>query len=432
MQRKINMLLLLLCLIGGAIGFAIGELILGKLPVGWPRFVTVGLYFGIIALCIGLFCLIAELIAPHLNGSSWRQRYTDLSWKLLLPATLVLLFIVGGLVQLVYGLQFGGTKPVKDIVLAIDNSGSMLETDPDNERYAAAKQLINNMESDNRVAVIVFNDSAELLQPFASVGSEAEKNTVNAAIDALEPTNGGTDFSLALDEAMKTIASNDNTKRGTMVILLSDGFSESSLDTQIAAYQEQQIAVNTVGLSVVDARGAALLQQIADATGGSYYDVTEANGISLVFQNIYNKLDKQTLLTERTGKAAESTYYTVMRILSLTIIGAAIGLALGLLFDNRYLALSFGTGGIVGGLLAGFILDAGLSGDFLSDGLSRLAAVLVLAFIIGLFTLIVPIRDHNVPRSSGGGNRIRSHIKSGAATALDGRARKNGNHEFKS
>lgn len=409
-------------------GFAIGEFVLGMLSEGWPRFVVVGLYFGIIALCIGLACLIAELLSPRLNGASWRQRYTDLSWKLLVPATLALLFVVGGLVQLLYGLQFGGAKPVKDIVLAIDNSGSMLETDPDNERYAAAKQLIGNMESDNRVAVVVFNDTAELLQPFVSVGTQTEKNQVNAAIDALEPTNGGTDFSMALAESMATIKSKENGGRGTMVILLSDGFSESSIEQQIADYREQQIAVNTVGLSVVDARGAALLQNIADSTGGSYYDVTEANGISLVFQNIYDKLDKQTLLTERTGKAADSGFYTLLRLLSLAIIGAAIGVSLGLLFDNRHLAVSFGAGGIVGGLLAGFILDFGLSGDQLSDAFSRLAAVLVLAAIIGLFTLVVPIRDNNTPKTRGGGRK--SGIAGRSSSGMGERTKDSRSHGF--
>ncbi|MDQ8737199.1 vWA domain-containing protein [Paenibacillus sp. LHD-38] len=428
MQRKINVILLLFSLIGGVLGFAIGELVLGKLSEGWPRFVVVGLYFGIIALCIGLSCLIAELIAPRLNGASWRQRYTDLSWKLLVPATLALLFVVGGLVQLIYGLQFGGSKPVKDIVLVIDNSGSMLETDPDNERYAAAKQLISNMESDNRVAVVVFHDTAELLQPFASVGTQAEKDQVNAAIDALEPTNGGTNFSLALAESMKTIMGKENGRRGTMVILLSDGFSESSLEQQIADYQAQQIAVNTVGLSVVDARGADLLQDIADSTGGSYYDVTEANGISLVFQNIYDKLDKQTLLTERTGRAADSTFYTVLRILSLGIIGAAIGVSLGLLFDNRFLAVSFGAGGIVGGLLAGLILDFGLSGQVLTDAFSRLAAVLMLAAIIGLFTLIVPIRDNNAPKARGGGRK--NGINGRSAAGMGERTKDSRSHGF--
>jgi Ca-activated chloride channel family protein len=428
MQRKMNGFLLLFSLIGGVIGFAIGEFIIGQLSEGWPRFVVVGLYFGVIALCIGLFCLIAELIAPRLNGSSWRQRYTGLSWKLLVPATLLLLFVAGGLVQLIYGLQFGGVKPVKDIVLAIDNSGSMLETDPDNERYTAAKQLINNMESDKRVAVVVFSDAAELLQPFTSVSTQAEKDTVNTAIDAIEPTNGGTNFSLALDESMNTIKGMGDAERGKMVILLSDGFSESSLNEQIAAYQEQQIVVNTIGLSVVDARGSALLKEIADSTGGSYYDVTKANGLGLVFQNIYDKIDKQTLLTERTGKLADSTFYTLLRILCLAIIGAAIGLSLGLVFDNRFLAVSFGAGGIVGGLLAGFILDSGLSGHLISDGLTRLFAVLVLAAIISIFTLIVPVKDNNSTRTRGGGRKGSTNDR--PSVGISGRTKDSRSHGF--
>ncbi|MBW7460262.1 VWA domain-containing protein, partial [Paenibacillus sepulcri] len=72
MQRKINMLLLLFSIIGGAIGFAFGEVILGGLLESWPRFIVIGLYFGVLALCIGLACLLAEMIAPRLNGSSWR------------------------------------------------------------------------------------------------------------------------------------------------------------------------------------------------------------------------------------------------------------------------------------------------------------------------------------------------------------------------
>ncbi len=402
MQRKINLLLLLFSLIGGAIGFFAGELVLDKLADGWPRFVVVGLYFGIVALFIGLFSLLAELLSPRLNGQSWRQRYTGLSWKLLVPATLALLFVVGGLVQLVYGLQFG-LKPVKDIVLAIDNSGSMLETDPEDERFAAARQLVGHMESDKRAAIVVFNDTAQLVEPFVGMSGQDGRDRLNAALDGLAAPDGGTNFAEALGVAMTTIEAVGDKQRGKMVILLSDGFSDSDLEQQIANYQAQNVVVNTVGLNVTNSGGASLLQQIAESTGGSYYDVAEAGDLSLVFQNIYNNLDKQTLLTERTGKLADSKFYLFLRVLSLAIIGAAIGLSLGLVFDNRYLALSFGSGGAFGGLLAGFILDAGLAGSALSDGLTRLVAILVLAALIALFTLIVPIKDNVTTKLRVGG-----------------------------
>lgn len=80
-QRKINPLLLLFSVIGGVIGFAIGEYWLRVWGIGLPVIFVTGVYFGILAFCIGLSCLLAEIISPRLNGSSWRQRYTGTSWS---------------------------------------------------------------------------------------------------------------------------------------------------------------------------------------------------------------------------------------------------------------------------------------------------------------------------------------------------------------
>ncbi|MDZ7542385.1 VWA domain-containing protein, partial [Clostridium perfringens] len=115
MQRKINGLLVLFSLIGGAVGFASGEYVLHSLIDDMPTIFIVGIYMGILALSIGLFCLIAEMISPRLSGSSWRQQYTGLSWKLLVPATLVLLLVLGTVLEFVYELNMGGVKQVKDI-----------------------------------------------------------------------------------------------------------------------------------------------------------------------------------------------------------------------------------------------------------------------------------------------------------------------------
>ncbi|RXZ80491.1 VWA domain-containing protein [Paenibacillaceae bacterium] len=395
MKRTFNPLLLLLSLVGGAVGFIAGEIMLRELSDTLPRFVLIGLYFGVMALSIGLFSLIAELSSPRLNGNSWRQRYTGLSWKLLVPATLVLLFVAGGAMQLVYGLDLGSVKPVKDIVLVIDNSGSMLETDPNDERYTAAKQLVDKMDADKRAAVVVFNSKAQLVQPFVAVDSQARKDEINAVIDSLAAPDGGTDFAGALSETMREIDANTSADRGTMIILLSDGFSESGVNEQIEAYRNKRIAVNTVGLSVSDERGLALLRQMAKATGGSYSDVSDANQLPVVLQTIYKALDDRTLVTERIGVVEDSMLYAVLRVISLLLIGAALGVSLGLMFDNRFLALSFGSGGAVGGVLAGLILEAGLSGRPFPDSMSRLAAALVLAAVIALFTLVVPVREHH-------------------------------------
>lgn len=403
MQRKINLLMLLFSLIGGAAGFLIGEIVLLRFLDEWPHWLVIGVYFGIMAFCIGLFCLIAELISPKLNGMSWKQRYAGLSWKLLVPATLVLLLAAGSLLELGYQINPAGAKKVNDLVLVIDNSGSMAQNDPNNDRITAAKNMIGQMDGDKRVSVVLFGDEAEVLQPFTPVGTDAEKQAVYDKLDHIPGTDAGTNFDLALSETLRQIQDQGESNNGAMVILLSDGYSDLDTAAALAPYTERNIAVNTVGLSVTDAGGVGLLQAIAQMTDGTYYDVTDAGQLSLVFGEIYNSLGDRTLLTERTGMYADSTYLAIYRAVALVIIGALIGLGLGLIFDNRYLARNFAIGGIPAGLLAGLLLENGLHGSIWLDPVVRLLAALLLAGIIALFSFVLPIRDHG--KSSGGTGR---------------------------
>lgn len=395
MQRKINPLLLLFSLVGGGIGFAIGEFLLRQWGTGLPVIVVTGIYFGILALCIGLACLIAELISPRLSGSSWRQRYTGTSWKLLIPSTLVALFLLGMLFEWVYQLNPGSAKPVKDIVLIIDNSGSMKDTDPNQDRYTAAKNLINRMDEDNRVSVMVFDHATTLLQPFTRVKNQETKDEIIAEIDGLATTDGGTDISLALEDTMTHIQESHDAARSAMVIMLSDGFSETDHARVLADYKQQQIAVNTIGLSLVNPDGAQLLQTIAAETGGQYYDVQNAADLSFVFQKIYDDVGDRSLLTKRTGVMEDSVYYQIVRIAAMLLIGAAMGLALGIVFDNRHLALSFSIGGAVSGVLAGVVLEYGLSGVEVGDASIRMLACFILAGVIALFTLVIPVKENS-------------------------------------
>lgn len=412
MQRKINLLLLLLALVGGAVGFGIGEWLLSRYEGEMSSILLVGIYFGVLAFCIGLGCLVAEMISPKLNGRSWRERYSGLSWKLIVPVTLAAFLALGSLFEFVYELDLGGVKKINDIVLVIDNSGSMSDTedgpgnDPNKERFAAAKDLVARMDAGKRVAVFTFDEAVQLVQPLTSTATEKDKQGIYAKIDAIQPTTYRTNIDKALNDTMEHIRTQGSPDSGAMVILLSDGVTDVDLEKVVADYRAQRVPINTIALGDLQnpklsqagldelADGFKLLENLSDRTGGTYTNVANADQISLAFQDIYRNLDDHTLLTERTGAPAASTYLQILHIALILLSGAALGVALGLMFDNRFLAKSFGIGGAVAGLIAGLILEFGLQGESLGAPTVRLLADLVLAAIIALFTLIVPISDH--------------------------------------
>ncbi|WP_046213788.1 vWA domain-containing protein [Paenibacillus wulumuqiensis] len=393
MQRKVNWLMVLFSLIGGAIGFILSEWFLHSYLDRMPRIFLMGIYFGIISLMIGIFCLLAEVISPKLNGASWRQRYTDVSWKLLVPATLVVMFIGGLAAEALYQLDFNGAKTVKDVVVVIDNSGSMQGTDPQNLRYQAVKNMVDSMDKDMRVGIVQFSDEASVALPL-TVLNPASKQQVHQTMDTMVTTDGGTDFTLALNTAMQMIQEQNDDTRGTVVIMLSDG--DSTLDSNtLQPFQQQGIAIHTIGLSLQNGVNPNLLPEIASQTGGQYYDVSQATDLPKTFQQIYDTLDKRTLVTERSEPFNSNLYYQILHVVLIMILGALLGVGLGLLFDNRFLARSFGIGGGVGGLLAGLLLEWGIGKTDWTDGVIRFLAIMILALVIALFTLVIPIGENN-------------------------------------
>ncbi|MEH7106782.1 hypothetical protein [Bacillus sp. JJ1764] len=70
--RKFSFLLLMFSIIAGLLGALIGEWLLDAFYGVWPNILLIGAYFGVLALLFGLFCLLAELMTPVINGRRWR------------------------------------------------------------------------------------------------------------------------------------------------------------------------------------------------------------------------------------------------------------------------------------------------------------------------------------------------------------------------
>ncbi|WP_042462571.1 vWA domain-containing protein [Neobacillus dielmonensis] len=408
--RKFSFLLFIFSLVAGIIGAIIGEAILANFYGVWPNILLMGVYFGQLALMAGLFCLLAEIISPVINGRNWRVEYSGLSWKVLVPSTLVMLFAGGVIFQFLYSLNFTNVKPPDDIVLVMDISDSMNKTDPDHESLKAAGELISNMKSSHRASIISFNENAFVTKAMFKISNKDDRADAIDQINALA-ASGSTDIGNALDTAMKEINSHEKAGRKPMVILFSDGYSELDLDSVVEPYQNQDIVINTVGMSKIDKGGAQLLKSIASSTGGSFHDVKNADDLKKVFEKIYLENQDRLLVTERYGIFKDSTYLAVLHVLFITLIGGLFGLALGILFDNRYLAKSYSITGLVSGLLAGLVLEIGLQdSSFLSGFPYRLVADILLTAATALGTMIIPIRE----KFSGG----RSHQYNGTDSAI--------------
>ncbi|NIZ63038.1 hypothetical protein DL239_18900 [Sedimentitalea sp. CY04] len=190
------------------------------------------------------------------------------------------------------------TSAARDIVLALDISGSMDERDfltPDGkpkQRLAVVKDVMAEFISErdaDRMSLIIFGSRAFVQAPFTE-----DLDSLQGFLDQTVVGMAGPQTALgdAIGLAIRSFESSEVEQR--LVILLSDGADTSSKMTPVnaATFAAQKgVTITTIGVGDPEASGEgrvdlAALADIADRTGGSYFFADNEAGLKQVYDQI--------------------------------------------------------------------------------------------------------------------------------------------------
>lgn len=190
------------------------------------------------------------------------------------------------------------TKAARDLVLAIDVSGSMDTSDfaaPDGtltQRLAAVREVVRDFlakRNDDRLALIVFGDRAFLQAPLTG-----DLRTIIDLLDQTEVGMAGARTALgdAIGLAIRTFEASEVDER--LLILLSDGSDTASRMDPVNAAEiakGEGVEIHTIGVGDPAASGEArldiaTLEDIAARTGGAYYFASDQDGLQRVYERI--------------------------------------------------------------------------------------------------------------------------------------------------
>lgn len=192
---------------------------------------------------------------------------------------------------------FLGTPPdALDVALVIDESLSMLRTDPEWLRLAAAKAFVDHARQSTRIghiALVAFNDRCRTLVPLTPVSQPEPLYQAIQRISAM----GQTDMDAALAEAQKLLERSPSPNK--VAILLSDGKDEpGAYENAHRAWAERRWPVYTIGLSKL--ADAETLQRIASDTGGDYHCSPTNAELRDIFNKISVTLHNKVAIRSRT------------------------------------------------------------------------------------------------------------------------------------
>jgi Mg-chelatase subunit ChlD len=176
------------------------------------------------------------------------------------------------------------------LVLVIDASRSMRGT-PIAAAMSAARAFAGRRQVDQRLGVVLFNRRAETLLPLT-----ANQGAIDAALASTAPLQLRTavhDGALAGVDMLRAAG-----MTGGSVVLLSDGAdtaSRATMPTVVDAARRAGTRIFTVGLKSRSYR-AGTLEQLADATGGSYALASSPRRLEAIFDRLGAVLSRQYLL----------------------------------------------------------------------------------------------------------------------------------------
>lgn len=222
------------------------------------------------------------------------------------------------------------TQPARDLLVAVDLSGSMETedfTDADGrqlDRLSAVRNVLRDFlarREDDRIALIVFGSAAFVQLPFT-----ADKAAVQQMLDETRVRMAGPKTMLgdAIGLAITLFERSEVPER--LMILLTDGNDTGSQVPPVRAAEiarDREVVIHTIGVgdpthAGEEALDEAVLKGVATTTGGSYFHAADRAEL----ERIYAELD------ELAPRKVETLSYQPRRELFYWPLGAALLLSL--------------------------------------------------------------------------------------------------------
>ena len=234
-----------------------------------------------------------------------------------------------------------------DVVLALDVSKSMLARDVAPNRLeqerVLARRVLRELAGD-RIGMVAFAGRAYVLAPMT-----VDHSALQLYLDALDPeivSQGGSSLAAAVGQAADMALGRQESRRGT-VLLVTDGEALEDEDAVIAGAEraaDAGITIHTVGVGtrdgspipeavgsgggvetykrhengevVISRLNEALLERVAEITGGRYVRMGEAGATDAVLRTLRG-LDRTEGQTERQVREKERYAWFVLAALAL-------------------------------------------------------------------------------------------------------------------
>lgn len=187
-----------------------------------------------------------------------------------------------------------------DVMLVLDNSGSMRANDPARLTVSAVTDFIRSQPAGARIGIVVFADTPRLVQPLTEV-VPGERERLLDGLDYLDFGGQWTETAAAVERALYELRTHGRENAGKAIILMTDGIIDTGnaqrdlekarwLRDRLTAQADEE-GVRIFGIAFTENADYELLQSVSQATEGDYFRALRAEDIADVLARINRMLE---------------------------------------------------------------------------------------------------------------------------------------------
>ena len=189
----------------------------------------------------------------------------------------------------------------KDVILVLDNSGSMKKNDPQFLASQAVNEFINNLDDESRVGIIIFDQSVRVATPLTPVSDETRENILKS-LEQINYKGQYTDSPAAIERAIYDLKNNGREEAKKLIVFMTDGIVDTGnadRDIEKAKWLQQDLAADAAdagikifGIAFTEEADFQLIQSLSQQTDGEYYRALKPEDLHSVFSQIYKIINK--------------------------------------------------------------------------------------------------------------------------------------------
>ncbi len=185
-----------------------------------------------------------------------------------------------------------------DLVFVLDNSGSMIQNDPQFITRQVVTNYLKNLRENFRIGMVVFDQDARLLEPLTATTSPEVREKLLKRLDMIDYKGQFTNTPVAVERAIYELKTHGREDAQKVIILLTDGIVDTGNKAQDLegekwlkenlAMESKKAGIRIFGVAFTDNADFRLIQSLAIQTDGEYFRAYNTDDI----QTVFNKIDQ--------------------------------------------------------------------------------------------------------------------------------------------